>query len=82
MDMQEYPRVISIYKGENRLLVIPKDKHIGHYYIDSSWGINLGLEEQGKLAESIETSMEYIKQSPLSTVTPVSYTHLTLPTKA
>ena len=68
--MQEFPRAITIYKGENRFLVIPNDKHIGHYYLESSLGIKLNLDEQEKLIESIVASMEYIKKTPLSTVTP------------
>ena len=68
--MNEFPWMITIYKGENRFLVNPNDKHIGHYYLESSLGISLKLDDFDKLVESIKSSMEYIEKSPLSTVTP------------
>ncbi len=73
MYIQEYPWLITIYKGENRFLVVPNVKHKGNYRLESSWGINLNCDEQSELARGIEASLEYIKQSPISTVTPKEY---------
>lgn len=70
MSVQRYPWRITIYKGENRFLFIPIINHIGGYSIESSWCINLSCDDYEELVKSIVSSLEYIKQSPISTIMP------------
>ena len=41
MMLHSYPLLISIYKGEGRMLIVPLIDHIAGYSIDSDWFINL-----------------------------------------
>ncbi|MBR6627767.1 MAG: hypothetical protein IKL04_07310, partial [Lachnospiraceae bacterium] len=70
MSVQKYPWIISVYKGENRILIIPSIEHIGGYSVLSSWCINI---EKGddciKVGTGILDAMEYINNSPISSLT-------------
>lgn len=71
MNVQKYPWVISVYKGEGRILIIPAIKHIGGYSILSSWFINIeNMEDYAMIGTGIINAVEYIKNSPISTLTP------------
>ena len=39
MMLHSYPLLISIYKGEGRMLIVPLIDHIAGYSIDSDWFI-------------------------------------------
>ena len=41
MMLHSYPLLISIYKGEGRMLIVPLIDHVAGYSIDSDWFINL-----------------------------------------
>ena len=41
MMLHSYPLLISIYKGEGRMLIVPLIDHIAGYSIDTDWFINL-----------------------------------------
>lgn len=71
MSVQRYPFLVSIYKGEGRLLVVPVINHIGGYSVDSSWFVNLtDAEEYSILGERALEAVEFVKNSPLSSATP------------
>ena len=70
MSVQRYPWMVIIYKGENRFLFIPIINHIGGYSVDANWSINLSCDDYEGLVKSIKSSLEYIRQSPISTLIP------------
>ncbi len=71
MSVQRYPFLVSIYKGEGRLLIVPVINHIGGYSVGSSWFVNL-VESEGfsVLGERALEAVEFVKNSPLSSETP------------
>lgn len=41
MMVHSYPLLISLYKSEGRVLIVPLIDHVAGYSIDSDWFINL-----------------------------------------
>ncbi len=71
MILHSYPLLISVYKGEGRLLIVPLIDHIAGYSIDSDWFINLSdLDNTVLIGEGVMSALDYIKNSPLSSLTP------------
>ena len=71
MNNQRYPLSLRIYKGENRILIIPMISHIGGYSICSEWFINIDkVEEPMHIGKAVLASFEFIKNSPVSKLTP------------
>ena len=70
MMVQKYPLLLSIYKGEGRILLIPIIDHRGGYSVDSDWFINLkNIEDYVEIGEGIFKSIDFVKESPISKVT-------------
>lgn len=69
--VHSYPLLLSLYKGEGRILIIPLIDHIAGYSIDSDWFINI-LETDNVIAvgTGVMRAIDYIKESPLSSLTP------------
>lgn len=71
MMFHSYPLLISIYKGEGRMLIVPLIDHIAGYSIDSDWFINLSdLDNAVSVGEGVKSALDYIRNSPLSSLTP------------
>lgn len=71
MMLHSYPLLISIYKGEGRMLIVPLIDHIAGYSIDSDWFINLSdLDNAVSVGEGVKSALDYIRNSPLSSLTP------------
>lgn len=71
MSVQKYPLLLSVYKGEGRILIIPIINHIGGYSIASSWFINIeNMEDYTNIGESIYKAVDFVKNSPVSSLTP------------
>lgn len=71
MIIHSYPLLISVYKGEGRVLIVPLIDHVAGYSIDSDWFINLpDLNNALSVGEGIKSALDYIKNSPLSSLTP------------
>ena len=71
MSVQKYPWLVSAFKGEGRILIVPVINHIGGYSIDSSWFINIeDVEDFASIGNSLLKALEFIKNSPVSTLTP------------
>lgn len=71
MSIQSYPMLVSIYKGEGRILIIPVVDHIGGYSIDSSWFINIeNMQDYVSIGKNLFKALDFVKNSPLSRLTP------------
>ena len=71
MIMQRYPFCLRIYKGEDRILIIPVINHIGGYSVCSEEFINIdNIGDYLGIGNSMLKAIEYIKMSPLSELTP------------
>ena len=71
MMLHSYPLLISIYKGEGRMLIVPLIDHIAGYSIDSDWFISLSdLDNAVSVGEGVKSALDYIRNSPLSSLTP------------
>lgn len=71
MGVQRYPWMVSIYKGENRILIVPIIDHMGGYSIVSSWFIRIeNMEDYTGIGESIFKAVDFVKNSPISRLTP------------
>ena len=66
MMFHSYPLLISIYKGEGRMLIVPLIDHIAGYSIDSDWFISLSdLDNAVSVGEGVKSALDYIRNSPL-----------------
>ena len=64
MMLHSYPLLISIYKGEGRMLIVPLIDHIAGYSIDSDWFINLSdLDNAVSVGEGVKSALDYIRNS-------------------
>ena len=71
MMLHSYPLLISIYKGEGRMLIVPLIDHIAGYSIDSDWFISLSdLDNAVSVGKGVKSALDYIRNSPLSSLTP------------
>ena len=62
MMLHSYPLLISIYKGEGRMLIVPLIDHIAGYSIDSDWFINLSdLDNAVSVGEGVKSALDYIR---------------------
>lgn len=61
--LHSYPLLISIYKGEGRMLIVPLIDHIAGYSIDSDWFINLSdLDNAVSVGEGVKSALDYIRR--------------------
>lgn len=71
MNVQTYPLLLKIYKGERRILTIPVINHIAGYSVDSDWFVNIqNIEDYAEIGKGVVESVDFIKRSPLSVLTP------------
>lgn len=72
MSVQRYPLHINLFKGEGRILIIPFIKHTGGFLVHSDWWfVNIeNMEDYLNIGESVFKSIDYIKNSPASSLTP------------
>lgn len=71
MLVHSYPLLLSLYKGEGRVLVIPIIEHVAGYSIESEWFLNItDVDDAAKVGNSVISAVEYIRNSPLSSLTP------------
>lgn len=68
---QAYPLLVALYKGEGRILIVPIIDHIAGYSVYAEWFINIAdMEKASKIGSEVMNAIEYIRKSPLSTLTP------------
>lgn len=60
MDIYKHQFTLSLYKGENRILVIPIIDHIGGYSISSDWFINIKDFNEKTIGNSILEAFNYM----------------------
>ena len=66
MMVHSYPLLISLYKGEGRVLIVPLIDHVAGYSIDSDWLINLSdVNNALSVGEGVKSALDYIINSPL-----------------
>ncbi len=71
MNIHTWPLLIHVYKGENRILIIPTIDHKAGYSIESDWYINIkNMEDCVELGTGVIQTVDFIKNSPLSSLTP------------
>ena len=71
MSVQRYPHMVSLYKGEGRILVVPVVNHIGGYSIKTSWFINVkNVMSSIDIGNSLLEAATFVRNSPISTLTP------------
>ena len=64
---QKYPLLLTIYKGEGRILIVPILNHIGGCSVKSDWFINIGnMEDYVEIGESVLEAINFVKNSPVS----------------
>ena len=70
MSVQRYPHMVTIYKGEGRILVVPVVNHIGGYSIKTSWFINVkDVMSSIDIGNSLLEAAKFVRNSPISTLT-------------
>lgn len=63
---------VSIYKGEERFLIIPQIRHIGGFSVESQWYKNFPLSTDFEvLGKCIEEAIKHIMDSEPSALTPI-----------
>jgi len=71
MNVQEYPLLIHIYKGEKRILIVPTVRHIGGFLVNSHNTFTVNISSDNKtIGTLIFNALEYIKNSLPDTSTP------------
>lgn len=66
-----YPLLVSLYKGEGRILIVPIIDHVAGYSIYADWFVNItDMEKPSKIGSEVMNAIEYIMKCPLSTLTP------------
>lgn len=72
MSTNNYPLSVSIYKGEERFLVVPLIKHIGGFSVESKWFACLPFSTDFDiLGNSVGEAIKHIMSSESSTLTPI-----------
>ena len=70
MSVQKYPWLVSIYKGEDRILIIPIINNIGGYRVESGSFIRIENEDDiYDVGNGVLEAIDIIKNSPLSCLT-------------
>ncbi len=66
MRIQTYPLLLSIYKGEGRILIVPIIDHIGGYSVDSDWFVCIeNIQDATKIGKSLLEAVRFVENSPL-----------------
>ena len=69
MSVQTYPLLINIYKGENRILIIPVIRHEIGFSVDSDWYAKIcNTDDVDEIGNGVINAVNLIKESPLSTI--------------
>lgn len=72
MNIHTYPLVISIYKGEGRILIMPFIDHMAGYSVYADWTANLmDIENYDDIGKAVINAVEFIKKSPLCEKDPI-----------
>ena len=71
MLVHSYPLLLSLYKGEGRILIVPLIDHVAGYSIDAEWYENISDTDNAKnVGNGVLRAVAYIRNSPLSSLTP------------
>ena len=71
MSVHSYPLLLSLYKGEGRILIVPLIDHIAGYSIDAEWYENITDTSNARnVGNGVLHAVDYIRSSPLSSLTP------------
>lgn len=71
MLVHSYPLLLSLYKGEGHILIVPLIDHIVGYSIDAEWYENVSdTDNASEVGNSVLRAVDYIRNSPLSSLTP------------
>lgn len=71
MSVHSYPLLLSLYKGEGRILIVPLIDHVAGYSIDADWFLNVtDVDDAIEIGGSVISAVDYIRNSPLSSLTP------------
>ena len=72
MNIHTYPLVISMYKGEGRILIMPFIDHMAGYSVYADWIANLtDIENYDDIGKAVINAVEFIKKSPLCEKDPI-----------
>lgn len=72
MNVHTYPWMISIYKGEGRMLIIPYIDHVAGYSVFADWFVNIkDMEDYICIGKSIISAVDFIRKSPLCEANPI-----------
>lgn len=72
VDMSNDVTSVSIYKGEERFLIISQIRHIGGFSVESQWYKNFPLSTNFEvLGKCIEEAIKHIMDSEPSALTPI-----------
>ena len=71
MSVQTYPLLMSIYKGEGRVLIMPVIRHMAGYSVNADWVVNIQqIDDYASIGKSVIHAVDFIRNSPLSMSTP------------
>lgn len=74
MNVHTYPLMVSIYKGEGRILIIPYIDHIAGYSVYADWFVNLkNIKDYTGIGEAVRNAVDFIRKSPLCVANPMEY---------
>ncbi len=72
VDLSNYVISVSIYKGEERFLLIPEIRHIGGFSVESQWYKVFPLSTDYEvLGKCIEEVIKHVMDSEPSAMTPI-----------
>ena len=71
MSVQTYPLLMSIYKGEGRVLIMPVIRHMAGYSVNADWVANIQqIDDYASIGKGVIHAVDFIRNSPLSMSTP------------
>lgn len=71
MSVHSYPLLVSLYKGEGRILIVPIIDHVAGYSVQADWYENIpDTANAREIGECVLRAVEYIGNSPLSSANP------------
>lgn len=71
MSVQTYPLLMSIYKGEGRVLIMPVIRHMAGYSVNADWVVNIQqIDDYASIGKAVIHAVDFIRNSPLSMSTP------------
>jgi len=71
MIVHSYPLLLSLYKGEGRILIVPLIDHVAGYSINADWFVSVSDTNNAiAVGDGVIAAVDFIKNSPLSSLTP------------